>query len=155
MDDFLSFSLSVQNRRKSRVGLALENHLELLFTECGIQYKRTAITENKAKPDFIFPSVAAYHDPAFNVLRLTMLGVKSTCKDRWRQVLAEADRIDHKHLLTLETSISRHQTDEMQAKNLQLVLPRGLHGTYTPAQQAWLMDVASFTALVRERQDAS
>lgn len=155
VDGFLSFSLSVQNRRKSRVGLALENHLELLFTECGIQYKRTAVTENKAKPDFIFPSVAAYHDPEFDALRLTMLGVKSTCKDRWRQVLAEADRIDHKHLLTLETSISRHQTDEMQAKNLQLVLPRELHGTYTPEQQAWLMDLASFTALVRERQDAA
>ena len=83
-----------------------------------------------------------------------MLGVKSTCKDRWRQVLAEADRINHKHLLTLETSISGHQTDEMQAKNLQLVLPRGLHETYTPVQQAWLMDISSFTALVRERQDA-
>lgn len=155
VDGFLSFSLSVQNRRKSRVGLALENHLELLFTECGIQYKRTAVTENKAKPDFIFPSVTAYHDPAFDALHLTMLGVKSTCKDRWRQVLAEADRIDHKHLLTLETSISRHQTDEMQAKNLQLVLPRGLHATYTPEQQAWLMDIASFTALVRERQDTA
>ena len=67
-----------------------------------------------------------------------MLGVKSTCKDRWRQVLAEADRIEYKHLLTLETSISKHQTDEMQAKNLQLVLPRGLHETYTPEQQTWL-----------------
>ena len=61
------------------------------------------------------------------------MGVKSTCINRWRQVLAEADRIDHKHLLTLEASISRHQTDEMQAKNLQLVLPRGLHETYARA----------------------
>ncbi len=155
VDGFLSFSLSVQNRRKVRVGLALENHLELLFAECGIQYKRTAVTENKAKPDFIFPSVAAYHDPTFDALRLTMLGVKSTCKDRWRQVLAEADRIEYKHLLTLETSISKHQTDEMQAKNLQLVLPRGLHETYTPEQQTWLMDISSFTALVRERQEAT
>lgn len=154
VDGFLSFSLSVQNRRKSRVGLALENHLELLFAGCGIQYTRTAITENKAKPDFIFPDIAAYHNPSFDPLRLTMLGVKSTCKDRWRQVLAEADRIDNKHLLTLETSISGHQTDEMQAKNLQLVLPRGLHATYTSVQQAWLMDISSFTALVRERQDA-
>lgn len=155
VDGFLSFSLSVQNRRKSRVGLALENHLELLFTECGIQYKRTAVTENKAKPDFIFPSAAAYHDPAFDAMRLTMLGVKSTCKDRWRQVLAEADRIDHKHLLTLEASISEHQTDEMQAKSLQLVLPRGLHETYSPEQQTWLMDISTFIAMVRERQDAS
>lgn len=154
VDGFLSFSLSVQNRRKSRVGLALENHLEQLFTGCGISYSRTAVTENKAKPDFIFPNIEAYHEPAFDSLRLTMLGVKSTCKDRWRQVLAEADRIDHKHLLTLETSISGHQTDEMRAKNLQLVLPRGLHDTYTPVQQAWLMDITAFIALLRERQDA-
>lgn len=80
---------------------------------------------------------------------------QSTRKDRWRQVLAEADRIDHKHLLTLETSISIHQTDEMQAKNLQLVLPRGLHETYTPAQQKWLMDISSFAAMVHTRQVAS
>jgi len=154
VDGFLSFSLSVQNRRKSRVGLALENHLELMFTECGIRYSRAAITENKSKPDFIFPGQAEYHDSAFSPLNLTMLGVKSTCKDRWRQVLAEADRIEHKHLLTLEAAISTNQTDEMQAKNLQLVLPRGLHGTYTAAQQAWLLDVSGFTALVRERQGA-
>ncbi len=154
VDGFLSFSLSVQNRRKSRVGLALENHLELMFTECGIRYSRAAVTENKTKPDFIFPGQAEYHDPAFNPLNLTMLGVKSTCKDRWRQVLAEADRIERKHLLTLEAAISTNQTDEMQAKNLQLVLPRTLHESYTVAQQAWLLDVSGFTALVRERQNA-
>ncbi|CAJ2744899.1 Type-2 restriction enzyme EcoRII [Burkholderia pseudomallei] len=154
VDGFLSFSLSVQNRRKSRVGLALENHLELLFAECGIRYARTAVTENKAKPDFIFPGNAEYHNPAFNPLKLTMLGVKSTCKDRWRQVLAEADRIDDKHLLTLETAISTHQTDEMRAKRLRLVLPRKLHETYTAAQQTWLMDVAGFTELVCARQAA-
>lgn len=154
VDGFLSFSLSVQNRRKSRVGLALENHLELLFAENGLRYTRTAVTENKAKPDFLFPGVTEYHNPAFDSLKLTMLGVKSTCKDRWRQVLAEADRIDNKHLLTLETAISTHQTDEMAAKRLQLVLPRSLHKTYTQGQQAWLMDVASFTELVRNRQNA-
>ncbi|MBF0291368.1 MAG: hypothetical protein HQK86_04350 [Nitrospinae bacterium] len=128
-------------------------HLEEIFIKCGIRYnRRTAVTENKAKPDFLFPGVAEYHDLAFNKLRLTMLGVKSTCKDRWRQVLAEADRIDDKHLLTLEAAISTHQTNEMQAKRLQLVLPRGLHKTYTAEQQTWLMDVAGFTKLVRERQ---
>jgi EcoRII C terminal len=81
-----------------------------------------------------------------------MLGVKSTCKDRWRQVLAEADRIEHKHLLTLEAAISGNQTDEMQTKNLQLVLPRRLHESYSEAQRLWLMDVSSFIALVQEQQ---
>ncbi len=73
--------------------------------------------------------------------------------DRWRQVLAEADRIPHKHLLTLEAAISTSQTTEMQAKRLQLVLPRTLHTTYTTAQQAWLMDVSTLISLVRERQE--
>ncbi len=152
VDSFISLSLSVQNRRKSRVGLALYNHLEELFTGCGVRYSRTAVTENRSKPDFIFPGQAEYHDPLFNPLNLTMLGVKSTCKDRWRQVLAEADRIEKKHLLTLEAAISNNQTDEMKAKNLQLVLPRRLHSTYSDTQQAWLMDLASFTALIAERQ---
>ncbi len=152
VDGFIAFSLSVQNRRKSRVGYALENHLEMMFAESGIRYSRTAVTENKSKPDFLFPGAAEYHDPQFSLVNLTMLGVKSTCKDRWRQVLAEANRIENKHLLTLETAISTNQTDEMQAKKLQLVLPRSLHATYTPAQRAWLLDVIAFTELVRERQ---
>jgi hypothetical protein len=152
VDGFISFSLSVQNRRKSRAGLALENHLEILFKECGIRYSRAPVTENKSKPDFIFPGDDEYNDPNFDPLRLTMLGVKFTCKDRWRQVLVEADRIEKKHLLTLEVAISKNQTDEMQSKNLQLVLPRQLHNTYSEEQRDWLMDVTGFTEFVIERQ---
>ena len=81
-----------------------------------------------------------------------MLGAKSTCKDRWRQVLAEADRIERKHLLTLEAAISTYQTDEMADKQLQLVIPRSIHKTYTTEQQAWLFSVADFLAEVRRKQ---
>jgi len=153
VEGFIQFSLSVQNRRKSRVGYALENHLQAVFDECKIKYSRTPLTEGKSKPDFLFPGQTEYHDHNFDALRLTMLGVKSSCKDRWRQVLAEADRIQNKHLLTLEAAISTNQTDEMQAKHLQLVLPRSLHPTYTSVQQSWLMDISAFIALVRERQE--
>lgn len=93
-----------------------------------------------------------YRDPGFPPGRLTMLGAKSTAKDRWRQVLSEADRIADKHLLTLEPGISENQTQEMQARRLQLVVPARLHATYRPAQQAWLIDLAAFLALVRGRQ---
>jgi hypothetical protein len=82
-----------------------------------------------------------------------MLGVKSTCKDRWRQVLSEADLIREKHLLTLETAISQHQTDEMCSKGLRLVLPQRLHGSYTTSQGAWLLDITQFLRIVLERQD--
>lgn len=55
VNEFISFSLSVQNRRKSRVGLALANHLEHLFHKRGLQFDRGKVTENRSKPDFIFP----------------------------------------------------------------------------------------------------
>jgi hypothetical protein len=83
-----------------------------------------------------------------------MLGVKSTLKDRWRQVLSEAVRIDTKHLLTLEPGISENQTDEMQAKKLQLVLPKQLHSTFRLSQQAWLMSLTAFLQLLKQRQRA-
>ncbi len=153
VDGFISFSLSVLNRRKSRVGLAFENHLEILFKECGIRYTRTPKTENKSKPDFIFPGIEEYNTPDFDPVNLTMLGVKSSCKDRWRQVLVEADRVERKHLITLEAAISKNQTDEMDSKKLQLVLPKGLHDTYLPEQQSWLMNVSEFTELILARQN--
>lgn len=152
VDGFLKFSLSVQNTRKSRVGLALENHLEAIFSAHSIRYARGAVTENKNKPDFLFPGQVEYRDADFLVSNLTMLGSKSTLKDRWRQVLSEADRIQHKHLLTLSPGLSENQTDEMQAKALQLVIPRSLHETFKPKQQAWLMDMTGFLALVDKRQ---
>ena len=152
VDGFIQFSLSVHNRRKSRVGYALENHLEEIFKIHKITYSRTAVTENKSRPDFLFPGIEFYRDPAFSPARLTMLGVKSTCKDRWRQVLAEAYRIKTKHLFTLEPGISENQTDEMKANNLQLVLPKRLHDTYKPRQKEWLLDLVSFIQIVRERQ---
>ncbi len=152
VDGFISFSLSVQNRRKSRVGLALENHLECIFVGFGLRHSRTAVTENKTKPDFLFPGHTEYHNPEFDPLKLTMLGVKSTCKDRWRQVLAEANRIEQKHLLTLEAAISVNQTNEMQAKNLQLVLPSRLHLSYGEKQRDWLMDLSAFISFVKQLQ---
>ena len=152
VDGFIAFSLSVQNRRKSRAGYSLEHHLSALFRAREIKFERGVETENRNKPDFLFPGQKEYRDAAFDTAKLTMLGAKSTCKDRWRQVLSEASRIQHKHLLTLEPGITENQTDEMKAKHLQLVVPVAIQDTYKPSQQEWLMDVASFVELVKARQ---
>ena len=155
VDGFIAFSLSVQNRRKSRAGYSLEHHLEALFSARNIRFERGGETENKNRPDFLFPGQAEYRDTGFRTELLTMLGAKSTCKDRWRQVLSEAERISHKHLLTLEPGISENQTDEMRNKNLQLVLPAALHASYRATQQRWLMKVEEFMRLVIDRQKTS
>lgn len=152
VDAFLAISISVHNRRKSRAGLALELHLEEIFKANGIQYDRAAVTENKSKPDFLLPGAAAYRDSDFPAEKLIMAGAKTTCKDRWRQVLSEADRIPFKHLITLEPGISEDQTAEMQGHGLQLVVPEGIHGTYKEGQREWLMTVKEFVEVVKERQ---
>lgn len=155
VDAFIQFSLSVNNRRKSRAGLSFENHLEALFTEHKIRYSHTPTTENKSKPDFIFPSIDMYRDEKYPAEQLTMLGAKTTAKDRWRQVLEEADRIERKHLITLEGAISENQTNEMISRKLQLVVPKEIHSTYSEKQQSWLYSVEDFLAVVKERQDFS
>ncbi|MEM9373391.1 MAG: type II restriction endonuclease [Planctomycetota bacterium] len=152
VDGFVSFSLSVQNRRKSRAGHSLENHLEELFAQSSIAFERGAITERRSRPDFLFPDSDSYFDESCPLDRLAVLGAKATCKDRWRQVTAEADRIDTKHLVTLEPGISVHQTKEMKSRNVQLVVPRDLHQTYTADQQRWLWTIADFIGHVRGQQ---
>lgn len=149
VDGFLSFSLSVQNRRKSRAGYAFAHHVEAVLKAWKIPYKREATTEKRNAADFLMPGEAEYADPTYPSKQLCMLAVKTTCKDRWRQVLSEADRIPIKHLLTLEPAISRAQTAEMQTQRLQLVLPRSLHETYHSEQRSWLVDVQGFITSCR------
>ncbi|HET7832484.1 MAG TPA: type II restriction endonuclease [Gallionella sp.] len=157
VDAFVDFSLSVHNRRKSRVGHAFEGHLEAVFSANSLAFergkKKWQVTENNSKPDFLFPGFASYHDPTFPDERLFILGAKTTCKDRWRQVLAEAARIKTKHLITLEAAISQNQTDEMHHSGLQLVVPDSIQGTYTEVQRNWLMDVASFINIIKTKSD--
>lgn len=130
VDDFISFSLSVQNRRKSRVGHALENHLSAVFDANAIRYERGARTENNSRPDFLFPGSLEYHDAEIGSPPLRMLGAKTTCKDRWRQILTEAAKIPDKHLFTLETAISQNQLQEMHGSSLVLVSTPAVLATY-------------------------
>jgi len=155
VDGFISFSLSVQNRRKSRAGLALAHHVEAILSAHGLRFSREAKTEKRNGPDFLFPGELEYHSAEFNVTLLSMLGVKTTCKDRWRQVLAEANKIENKHLFTLEAGISPVQTNEMIRERLQLVIPQSLFDSYTERQRSWLMNLAGFIELVRYRQKES
>ena len=153
VDGFISFSLSVQNRRKSRMGHSLENHLAAVLRAHDIRHVRGAVTEHNHRPDFLFPDLATYQAaPPEGNARLTMLGAKSTCKDRWRQVLAEADKISRKHLLTPEPGISEPQTRQMEASGLQLVVPLSVQDSYTAVQQGWLWSVADFIGEIRARQ---
>ncbi|MGL5224918.1 MAG: type II restriction endonuclease, partial [Aeromonas sp.] len=65
VDEFVRFSLSVQNRRKSRSGHAFENHIEFILNKSGVRFERGGSTEARQKPDFIFPNSQCYADNNF------------------------------------------------------------------------------------------
>jgi len=152
VDGFVRFSLSVQNRRKSRAGHAFENHVEAILTSWGLRYERDATTEGRSKPDFLLPGRAEYIDSSFPVDRLVVLGAKTTCKDRWRQVLDEAMRVPDKHLLTIESGISVDQTSTMRDRRLRLVVPLPIHATYTAQQRQWLWTLRAFLEFAKITQ---
>jgi hypothetical protein len=144
--DFISYALSVLNRRKSRSGRSLELHLKAIFKEQGVSFSHNEVTEDGKTPDFVFPSIDAYRDPHFPTSKLRMLAVKTTLKDRWRQVITEASRLRDapKHLLTLQEGISATQHEEMRAENVRLVVPRALHGKYIKDIREQLVSLEDF-----------
>lgn len=100
VDAFVQAANEVLNRRKSRAGKSLEHHLADIFTKNKLVFEEQAVTEDNKKPDFLFPNGECYHNLEFPAEDLIVLGAKTTCKDRWRQVLTEADRVDVKYLFT-------------------------------------------------------
>ena len=144
----------VLNRRKSRAGKSLEHHLSAVFEGNDIQYTAQAVTEGNKRPDFLFPSQAAYHNAAFPTEKLISLAAKTTCKDRWRQVINEADRLRGlpKYLCTLQQGISPAQMDEMQSENVILVVPRPYITSYPADRRDRIWTVTKFVEYVREAE---
>ncbi|MBQ6265377.1 MAG: restriction endonuclease [Clostridia bacterium] len=154
VDDFITMANMVLNRRKSRAGKSLEHHLSAIFDGNGIRYKAQAVTEGNKKPDFIFPSQEAYHDISFPTEKLISLAAKTTCKDRWRQVINEADRLRNrpKYLCTLQQGISPAQMDEMQEEQVILVVPKPYIATYPRDRQERIWTLNKFVSFIKETE---
>ena len=153
IEDFINHAQTVLQRRKVRAGRSLELHVKEILVEeniCeGKQFSYQPQSEPGKRPDFLFPSECAYQDPDFPSSRLRMLAVKTSCRDRWRQILNEAQRIDRKHLLTIQPGVSEKQFREMTNAGVQLVVPEPLRRHFPSSVQPHLQNLESFIADVR------
>lgn len=154
VENFVTLANQILNRRKSRAGKSLEHHLAAIFDEHNIQYTAQGVTEGNKRPDFLFPSEQAYHDQKFSVKNLCMLAAKTTCKDRWRQILNEADRFrdENKYLCTMQQGISGAQMDEMQADRVVLVVPRPYIRSYPKDRQKRIWTLGRFIDYVKNME---
>jgi hypothetical protein len=148
VDDFLETASSIINRRKSRAGRALENHFEYLLSRAGIPHTIRPLTI-EGNPDVVIPSEDAYHDINYPLDRLYVVGVKTTCRDRWRQVLNEAERVPRKHIMTMQAGISEKQLGQMHRASVSLVVPEQLHALYPKDRDIELLSVEEFIDTVR------
>jgi hypothetical protein len=149
VDLFVDFANAVTNRRKARSGASLELHARLIFDEEKVAYSHGATSEAKKKPDFLFPSAEAYQKATYPSEKLRMLAAKTTCKDRWRQILNEADRVRTKHLLTLQEGVSENQLEEMRRAGVRLVVPSKLHSRFPATYRDKIMTFSDFIADVQ------
>ncbi len=147
IDDFLSIASTITNRRKSRAGRALENHVEFVLSSADLPHDMRPKVDGE--PDVLIPGKKEYSDKSYPDDKLFMLGVKTTCKDRWRQVLNEAKRVKYKHLLTVQPSISRKQLMEMREANLTLVVPQALLKDYPKGNALPVISLAQFVSDTR------
>lgn len=148
----IDFANTILNRRKSRAGKSLEHHLATIFTAAKLEFEGQVVTEDNKKPDFIFPGGDAYHNLHFPTEKLIFLGAKTTCKDRWRQVLNEANRIGTKHLFTLQQGISKNQLKEMRHERLILVVPQAYKKFFDKEYQDEIQTLSSFIQMVQLKQ---
>lgn len=140
---------SILNRRKSRAGRSLEHHLEEIFKVFELSFQTQTIIEGNKKPDFLFPGLEAYNDPKYNDEKLIFLASKTTCKDRWRQVLNEADRIKTKHLFTLQQGISKNQMGEMSKYGVRLVVPKAYISSFPMEFRSDITSLEAFIQMVK------
>lgn len=154
IDAFVQMANEVLNRRKSRAGKSLEHHLADIFTKNELVFEEQAVTEDNKKPDFLFPNAECYHNLQFPADDLIVLGAKTTCKDRWRQVLTEADRVDVKFLFTLQQGISKNQLKEMHDSRLTLVVPHKYIESFPKEYQSDISDLNGFIGRVRKKQES-
>lgn len=146
VDDFLKTARTIQNRRMARAGRSLELHVAHILKTYLIPFSPQPAV--RGRPDMLIPSEAEYTSGSRD--RVVALGIKTTCKDRWRQVLDEAPGVGQKFLLTLQQGISASQLDLMKSHALRLVVPAELHDRYPDSHRAEILTVDGFIQHVRE-----
>lgn len=149
IETFIEMANTVLNRRKSRAGRSLEEHVGQILTESKIPF--SARPPIDGEPDIVIPGIREYEDETFPPERLFVVAVKTTCKDRWRQVLEEGKRVPSKHVITLQRGITENQIESMNKANVQLVVPKELHSSYPKMGRKVLLTLEEFVKDVQTR----
>jgi hypothetical protein len=145
--DAVTLVMAQIQSRKSRRGQSLQNHFRAVLDTHRIPYGAQCHTERDEVPDFLVPGCQQYLDPAFPPAALRMVACKSIVRERWRQILEEADRIPEKFLLTLDSGLTDDTILKMRQSSLRVFLPDKLLRSHY-ADRAIANELANVAQLV-------
>jgi hypothetical protein len=149
--EFLAAAQTVLQRRKSRAGRSLELHMRAILLEERFVEGRDFSYQPKAgnNPDFLFPNEQAYLNVGVPRERIRMLAVKTTFRDRWRQVAEECADLPVRHLLTVQEGVSETQFNLISKAGIRLVVPKKTISSYSPKIRGEILTLEGFLQELR------
>jgi hypothetical protein len=120
-DDIYNICLRASQARSSRVGGTFETHMHTALSAGDVPHSPQSIFEG-SRPDFVLPAGATYADPNKRSAMSLILTLKTTLKERWRQVVSESTGCPL-YLGTLDESVTGETLDQLERHKIILVVP--------------------------------
>lgn len=122
--DLYGLFLSASQQRKARAGQSFELHIRRLLADGGLPFDEQA-TVGRTRPDFLLPSSKAYRQGGTGDGGAIVLSLKTTLRERWKQVIKEM-RGCPLYLATVDDRIASSAIEEMADSGITLVVPESL-----------------------------
>lgn len=117
-----SFMMSIFQSRKSRAGKAFEFTIREMFSRLSYPFAEQ-VNVNGATPDFIMPSEEYFRKRPLDSIIFT---AKRTLRERWRQVVTEANQGYSFFLATIDTKIAPNQLKQAAEHKIFIVVPESI-----------------------------
>lgn len=124
-DQMDKFFLSISQSRKSRAGKAFEFIIDEMLTRLGYPFSDQVVIDG-AKPDYVMPSEEYFRQKPLDSIIFT---AKRTLRERWRQVVTEANKGYGYYLATIDEKITRSQIEQAESHKIYIVVPKSLKET--------------------------
>jgi len=144
--EFDRFFLSLAQSRKPRAGSTFEWIIKGLFKKLNYPFAEQQVINGK--PDFLMPSREHYDTNPMDCIIFT---VKTTLRERWRQIVTEGTRGSGFFLATVDEKVSENQLREMLRNRIYLVVSSDLKKKVQHYGEA--VNVISFEQFFRDHLD--
>lgn len=132
------FFLSISQSRKSRAGGAFEFIIREMLIKLEYPFSEQVVIGG-AKPDYVLPSEEYFLERPLDSILLT---AKRTLRERWRQIVTEANRAYGYFLATIDKKVSQNQIKQTSEHKVYIVVPESIKQEITHYKTAY--NVISF-----------